>query len=172
MSYPFIERAWAELDEDMDIDMAIENFEYRDLIELYDYCEEGEYDLILASIVSKFSSQVESEEAPQYILTKKGEEFVREQAESFFEDDRDVKINIIPEKALPYSWKALSDEKKSIITTMIIDGYKAKVDEQYQYAEHFLACIALNLNTPPAIKALLEKVDSKIVKQALAVPHA
>jgi hypothetical protein len=172
MSYPFIERAWAELDEDMDIDMAIENFEYRDLIELYDYCEEGEYDLILASIVSKFSSQVESDEIPQYILTKKGEEFVREQAESFFEDDRDVKIDIIPEQALPYSWKALSDEKKSIITTIIIDGYKAKVDEQYQYAEHFLACIALNLNTPPAIKALLEKVDSKIVKQALAVPHA
>ena len=80
-----------------------------------------------------------------------------------------MKISIIPEKAFPYSWKALSNEKKSIITTMIIDGYKAKVDEQYQYAEHFLACIALNLNTPPEIKALLEKVDSKIVKQALEV---
>ena len=169
MSYPFIERAWAELDEDMDIEMSIENFEYRDLIELYDYCEEGEYDLILASIVSKFSYQNESDEVPQYILTKKGEEFVCEQAENFFEDDRDVKIKIIPEKALPYSWKALSYEKKLIITTMIIDGYKEKVDEKYQYAEHFLACIALNLSTPPEIKALLEKVDSKIVKQALAV---
>ena len=172
MSYPFIERSWAELDEDMDIEMAIENFQNRDLIELYDYCEEGEYDLILASIVSTFSSQVESDELPQYILTKKGEEFVCEQAESFFEDDRDVKIEIIPEKALPYSWRALSDEKKLIITTLIIDGYKEKVDDKYQYAEHFLTCIALNLSTPPEVKALLATVDSKVVKQALEVPHA
>ena len=169
MSYPFIERSWAELDEDMDIEMAIENFQNRDLIELYDYCEEGEYDLILASIVSTFSSQVESDELPQYILTKKGEEFVCEQAESFFEDDRDVKIEMIPEKALPYSWRALSDEKKLIITTMIIDGYKEKVDDKYQFAEHFLTCIALNLSTPPEIKALLATVDSKVVKQALEV---
>ena len=57
----------------------------------------------------------------------------------------------------------------TLSTSPIIDGYKEKVDEKYQYAEHFLACIALNLSTPPEIKALLEKVDSKIVKQALAV---
>jgi hypothetical protein len=104
-----------------------------------------------------------------YTLTNKGEEFVCKWAESFFEDDRDMKINIIPEKALPYSWKAMSTEKKNQITQIILEGFNQKIDTKYQYAEHFLTCIALHPDTPMSIRDLLKTVDSKVVKQALSV---
>ncbi len=169
LSYPFTERTWVELNEDMDIEMSNEYFSYRELDELYENCEEGEYELILAAVISKCSWSTESDQAPEYVLTKKGEDFVCDQANSFFDDDRAVKVKIIPENALLYSWRALSYEKKTLITKMIIDGYKEKVDQKYQYAEHFLTCIALNLSTPIEIKELLAKVDSKLVKEALAV---
>ena len=104
-----------------------------------------------------------------YTLTKKGEEFVCEWAESFFEDDRDMKINIIPEKALPYSWKAMPTEKKNQITQIILEGFNQKIDTKYQYAEHFLTCIALHPDTPESIKDVLKTVDSKVVSQALSV---
>jgi hypothetical protein len=103
-------------------------------------------------------------------LTKKGEEFVCDWAENFFEDDRDMKVRIIPEKALPYSWRAMPDEKKTIITNIIIDGFNQKSDGKYQYAEHFLTCIALNLDTPASIKEVLKTVESKVVQQAIAAP--
>jgi hypothetical protein len=182
MTYPFIDRPWAVTVEDMDIEMSHENFSYRDIEELFDYSDEGEqYDLILAAIVSKNSWAGEethwsSNDAEKkvvvsalYTLTKKGEEFVCEWAESLFEDDRDMKINIIPEKALPYSWKAMRIEKKNQITQTILEGFNKKVDSKYQYAEHFLTCIALHPDTPETIKDVLKTVDSKPVQQALAV---
>lgn len=183
MSYPFIDRPWAVTVEDMDLEMSHENFSYRDVEELFDYSDEGEeYDLILAAIVSKNSWAQEERNMTAsgvdvnvtmspvyYSLTKKGEEFVCKWAESFFEDDRDMKINIIPEKALPYSWKAMPTEKKNQITQIILEGFNQKVDTKYQYAEHFLTCIALHPETPISIKDLLKDVDSKPVQQALTV---
>ena len=182
MSYPFIDRPWAETIETMDIEMSHENFSYRDIEELFDYSDEGEqYDLILAAIISKNSWSGEvitySSSAPdskatvlaEYTLTDKGEEFVCEWAESFFEDDRDMKIKVIPEKALPYSWNAMPIEKKEKITEIIIQGFNAKVDTKYQFAEHFLICIALHPGTPASIKESLKSLDSKMLSQALAV---
>ena len=182
MSYPFIDRPWAETIETMDIEMSHENFSYRDVEELFDYSDEGEqYDLILAAIISQNSWSGEvvtySSSAPdtkatvsaQYTLTAKGEEFVCEWAESFFQDDRDMKIKIIPEKALPYSWNAMPIEKKEKITEVIIQGFNAKVDTKYQFAEHFLICIALHPGTPASIKTMLKALDSKMLSQALAV---
>lgn len=169
MGYPFADRPWVETVETMDIEMSHENFSYRDIEELFDYSDEGEqYDLILAAIVSKNSWEREVA-APQYSVTKKGEEFICEWAETFFEDDREMKVKIIPEKALPYSWKAMPMEKKNQITQIIIEGFKEKVDTKYQYAEHFLTCIALHPYTPTSIKDLLKTVDSKVVTQALSV---
>jgi hypothetical protein len=182
MSYPFIDRAWAVTVEDMDLEMSNENFSYRDVEELFDYSDEGEqYDLILAAIVSKNSWSGEvttySSSEPdkkttvsaQYTLTTKGEKFVCEWAESFFEDDREMKINVIPEKALPYSWNAMPREKKEKINEIIIQGFNAKVDTKYQFAEHFLICIALHPGTPTSIKEMLKPLDSKMLSQALAV---
>ena len=182
MSYPFIDRAWAVTVEDMDLEMSNENFSYRDVEELFDYSDEGEqYDLILAAIVSKnswsgevttYSSSEPDKKATvsaQYTLTTKGEKFVCEWAESFFEDDREMKINVIPEKALPYSWNAMPREKKEKITQIIIQGFNSKVDTKYQFAEHFLICIALHLGTPASIKEMLKPLDSKMISQALAV---
>ncbi len=169
MTYPFIDRPWVETDENMDIEMSHENFSNRDVEEFFDYSDEEEqYDLILATIVSK-NSWSHVVESPQYTLTKKGEDFVCEWAENFFEDDRDVRVRVIPDKALPYSWTALPIEKKEKITQIIIDGFNGKIDTKYQFAEHFLTCIALNPGTPMSIKELLKMVESKVVTQALSV---
>jgi len=78
---------------------------------------------------------------------------------------------ILPEKALPYSWKRLSEEKRIAITKMVIDGFNKKVDTKYQFAEHFLACIALLLSTSDSIRSLLEKVDSLTVREALLISN-
>jgi hypothetical protein len=183
MSYPFIDRPWAETIEDMDLEMSNENFSYRDVEELFDYSDEGEqYDLILAAIVSKNSWAQEERHLSSsgdevkttmstvhYELTEKGKEFVCEWAESFFEDDRDMTVKVIPEKALPYSWNAMPIEKKEKITEIIIQGFNAKVDTKYQFAEHFLICIALHPGTPASIKKSLKALDSKMLSQALAV---
>lgn len=89
--------------------------------------------------------------------------------QNFFEDDRDVRVRVIPDKALPYSWTALPIEKKEKITQIIIDGFNGKIDTKYQFAEHFLTCIALHPGTPTSIKELLKMVESKVVTQALSV---
>lgn len=169
MTYPFIDRPWAEVIEAMDIEMSHENFSYRDVEEFFEYSDDGEeYELILAAIMSKYSWTREVE-SPQFTLTKNGEEFVCQLAESYFEDDRDMKIKIHPEKALPYSWKAMPVEKKEQITRIILEGFNQKVDTKYQYSEHFLTCIALHPDTPESIKDLFKTVDSKPVQQALSV---
>ena len=169
MSYPFIDRSWVETDEGMDLAMSQENFSYRDLEELLDYSEDSEQlDLILAAVISKSSWDGEIE-APVCSLTEKGKEFVCEWAESHFEDDRDVKVVVHPEKALPYKWSALSVEKMLKLTQIIIKGYEEKVDTKYQFAEHFLTCIALLRETPPSLIELLSKIDSNPVQQALNV---
>lgn len=168
MGFPFNDRPWAETNESMDIEMSNENFWERDILEFFEYSEDSEqYDLILAAVISK-NSGVEVE-SPEFTLTKKGEAFVCENAESFFVDDRSVKVEVLPEKALPYSWKAIPLEKKIQITQVIIEGFNKKVDTKYQYAEHFLTCIALNPATPEEIRKELAAVDSKLVSQALAV---
>ncbi len=182
MSYPFIDRAWAETVEDMDLEMSNENFSYRDVEELFDYSDDDEqYDLILAAIVSKnswsgevttySSSEPDKKQyvSAEYALTAKGEKFVCEWAESFFQDDREMKIRVFPEKALPYSWNAMPLEKKEKITQIIIQGFNAKVDTKYQLAEHFLICIALHPGTPESIKEMLKELESKMISQALAV---
>jgi len=169
MSYPFIDRPWVETDENMDIEMSHENFSNRDIDDLFDYSDDGEqYDLILAFLLSK-NSWTREVESPQYTLTKKGEKFVCEWAESFFQDDRDVRVKIIPKKALPYSWASMPVEKKEKITEIIIQGFNGKVDTKYQFAEHFLTCIALHPGTPPSIKKVLKEIDSKVIGQALLV---
>jgi hypothetical protein len=183
MSYPFIDRPWAETIEDMDLEMSNENFSYRDVEELFDYTDDDErYDLILAAIVSKNSWAQEERQLSSsgddvkttmstvhYELTEKGKEFVCEWAETFFEDDREMKVEIIPEKALPYSWYTMPIEKKEKITQIIIQGFNAKVDTKYQYAEHFLTCIALHPGTPVSIKVMLKALDSRVIGQALVV---
>ena len=170
MSYPFIDRPWVETIEVMDLEMCHENFSYRDIEELFDYSDEGEqYELILAAILSK-NSWTREVASPEYSLTKKGEDFICKWAEDFFQDDRDMKVKIIPEKALPYSWKAMSIEKKTQIFKIILEGFNQKVDTKYQFAEHFLVCIALHPDTPNSIKEIFKDVDSKVLQQALAVP--
>ena len=171
MLFPFRDRPWAETNKSMDIEMSNENFWERDILDLFDYEGDGEQydlDLILAAVMSKNSWRQETE-SPEFTLTKKGEAFVCENAESFFEDDRSVRVEVLPEKALPYSWKAIPLEKKIQITQIIIEGFNKKVDTKYQFAEHFLACIALHPGTPETIKRELAAVDSKIVSQALSV---
>lgn len=169
MSYPFVDRPWVETVETMDIELSHENFSYRDVEELFDYSDDGEqYDLILAALLSKNSWEREVA-APQYSLTKKGEEFICEWAESYFEDDIVMRVKIHPERALPYSWKAMSDAKKNQIVQIIIEGFKQKVDSKYQYAEHFLTCIALHPDTPESIKDALKTVDSKPIQQAITI---
>ncbi len=169
MSYPFIDRPWVEVLETMDIEMSHENFSYRDVEEMFEYdSDEDDWDLALATIISK-NSWTHGVSSPQFTLTKKGEDFVCEWAERFFEDDRDMNVIIHPDKALPYSWKALPNDRKERITSVIVDGFNAKVDTKYQYAEHFLVCIALNPYTPESIKNSLQEIDSKVVSQALEV---
>lgn len=170
MSYPFNDRPWAEIVETMDIEMSHENFSYRDVVEFFEYLEgeEGETDLILAAIISQNLLSQEGKTA-EYLLTKKGESFVCERAEEFFSDDLELKVNINSEKALPYSWRALSIERKEKIMEIIIEGFQEKIDTKFQYAEHFLACIALNPYTPDSLKNELKKLESKVVTQALAI---
>ena len=169
MSYPFIDRPWVEVLETMDIEMSHENFSYRDVEEMFEYVsDEEDLDLVLATILSK-NSWTQEVSLLQFSLTKKGEEFVCKWAQSFFDDDLDMKVIIHPDKALPYSWKAIPNERKERITSVIVDGFNAKVETKYQYAEHFLVCIALNPHTPESIKNSLKEVDSKVVSQALAV---
>jgi hypothetical protein len=60
-------------------------------------------------------------------------------------------------------------EKKEKITEIIIQGFNAKVDTKYQFAEHFLTCIALHPGTPASIKKALKVLDSKMISQALVV---
>jgi hypothetical protein len=50
-----------------------------------------------------------------------------------------------------------------------IKGFNAKVDTRYQFAEHFLICIALHPGTPASIKKTRKALDSKMISQALAV---
>jgi hypothetical protein len=166
MGYPSIERPWLETDETLDIEMSHEEFSTRDVEELLDW--EVEDDVLLAAIISK-NALSQEDESPQYTLTKKGEGFVCKWAESFFEEERMVKVVIYPEKALPYSWKALSIEKKEQIAKIIIQGFKQKVDTKYQFAEHFLTCIALHPHTPDSIKNTLKTIDSNLVREALSV---
>lgn len=183
MFYPTFERPWVETIETMDIEASHENFSYNDIEVYFEYSDEGEqYDLVLAAIVSKNSwvhkevnmntsgNDVYVTSSPvHYSLTKKGSEFICKWAEIFFEDDRDLRVKIIPEKALPYSWKALPIEKKIQITNIIIKGFNNKIDTKYQFAEHFLVCIALHLDTPDSIRNLIKDVDSKVVQQAIAI---
>ena len=173
MSYPFNDRPWAEIVETMDLEMSHENFSFRDIEEYFEYIEDGEgSDLILAAVISKniWSKEVDS---PQYLLTKKGEEFVCELADEFISDDeRELKVIIKIEKALPYSWKALSIERKEKIMEIIIDGFEEKIDTKFQYAEHFLVCIALNPHTPALLKDKLKKLESKVITQALAISRS
>jgi hypothetical protein len=169
MTYPFMDRPWVEILETMDIDISHENFDFHDVAEMFDYASDEEnYDLVLATIISQnyWSHRVSK---PQYTLSKKGEEFVCEWAQNFFEDDKVVNVIIHSDEALPYSWKAIPNERKEIITAVIVDGFNTKVDTKYQYAEHFLVCIALNPYTPESIKNSLKEVDSKVVSQALVV---
>jgi len=78
-------------------------------------------------------------------------------------------IHRLPERALPYSWNAMPLEKKEKITEIIIQGFNAKVDTKYHFAEHFLICIALHPDTPASIKKVLRALDSKMISQALGV---
>lgn len=183
MFYPTFERPWVETIETMDIEASHENFSYNDIEQYFEYSDEGEqYDLILAAMISKNAwahkeASVNTSGSDGHItnssvkfsLTEKGEKFVCKWAEIFFEDDRDFRVNIIPEKALPYSWKALPIEKKIQITNIILEGFNNKIDTKYQYAEHFLVCIALHLDTPDSIRNTIKDVDSKVIRQALAV---
>ena len=183
MFYPTFERPWVETIETMDIEASHENFSYNDIEQFFEYSDEGEqYDLILAAVISKNAwaqtganmtasgsdGQI-TNSSVKYSLTEKGEKFVCKWAEIFFEDDRDLRVNIIPEKALPYSWKTLPIEKKIQITNIILEGFNNKIDTKYQYAEHFLVCIALHLDTPDSIRNKIKDVDSKVIRQALAV---
>jgi hypothetical protein len=102
-------------------------------------------------------------------LTQKGREFLEAEGSTYFDDDVDYHVRILPDKALPYSWKKLSKEKQLLITKVIIDGFNEKVDGKYQFAEHFLVCIALLPNTSSEIRTLIEAVDSDVVRQALAI---
>jgi hypothetical protein len=161
MSYAFIERDWVEVIESLDADDVISMFENRSFDEIIDF-EMEEILLALSISHSSLASKIE--------LTKKGREFLEVEGSTYFDDDVDYQVRILPEKALPYSWKKLSREKQIAITKMIIDGFNEKVDGKYQYAEHFLVCIALLPSTSDEIRTLIERVDSDVVHQALAIP--
>jgi hypothetical protein len=180
MGYPFVDRAWAVTAEHMSIEMSYENFSSRDMIDFFEGDDEDMYDHVLASVISQnsyegevttYSSSGETKRTvkAQYSLTKKGEKFVCDSADSYFSEDADVEVNLFPEKALPDSWKALSGEKKDLITRIIIEGFHQKVDTKYQYAEHFLACIALHPNTPDSIRQSMSGIESTIIQQALGI---
>jgi hypothetical protein len=102
-------------------------------------------------------------------LTEKGREFLTSEGSNWFDDDVEYHVRIHSKKALPYSWKKLSKEKQLLIAKVIIDGFNEKVDGKYQFAEHFLVCIALLPNTSSEVRTLVETVDSVVVRQALAI---
>ena len=181
MGYPFIDRSWAVTAENMSIEMSYENFTSRDMIEYLEGDDEDMYDLALAAVISQNSYEGEittyssssgvtkQTVKAHYSITKKGEKYVCDWADSYFSEDADVEVHLFPEKARPYSWKALSEAKKDLITRIIIEGFNQKVDTKYQYAEHFLACIALHPDTPDSIRQSLSDVESTILQQALVI---
>jgi len=160
MSYAFIERDWVEVIEGLDSDDVISLFEHRTFDEFIDF-EMEEIQLAFSISHSVLAKRVE--------LTQKGREFLEAEGSTYFDDDVDYHVRILPDKALPYSWKKLSKEKQLLITKVIIDGFNEKVDGKYQFAEHFLVCIALLPNTSSEIRTLIEAVDSDVVRQALAI---
>ena len=96
MSYPLIDRPWAETVEEVDIEIGHELFSYHDVLELFDFFDfdsEIGSQLILAAIISK-NAWTQEVLSPQYVLTQKGEQLVCEQAQYYFEDDRDMRVVI------------------------------------------------------------------------------
>lgn len=162
MSYPFIERDWVEVIEEQDADDVVALFEHRTIDEFIDYEAE---EILLALSISHTVSSNEAE------LTKKGREFLKSEGSWLFDDDVEYHARILPEKALPYSWTRLSEEKRIAITKLVIEGFNEKIDTKYQFAEHFLVCIALLPSTSDAIRSLLEKVDSSPVREALKITN-
>lgn len=164
MSFPFIDREWVEVNEEIDVDDVVELFNNRTT---FDGCinYDDTADCLLAFSISHAVSSNEAE------LTERGREFLQSEGSTYFDDDVDYHARILPEKALPYSWKRLSEEKRIAITKMLIEGFNEKVDTKYQFAEHFLVCIALLPSTSDATLSLLEKVDSLTVREALNISN-
>lgn len=160
MSYAFIQREWVEVIEGLDWDEVIGLFEHRTFDEFVDF-EMEEIQLAFSISHSVLDKRVE--------LTEKGREFLTSEGSNWFDDDVEYHVRIHSKKALPYSWKKLSKEKQLLIAKVIIDGFNEKVDGKYQFAEHFLVCIALLPNTSSEVRTLVETVDSVVVRQALAI---
>jgi hypothetical protein len=77
---------------------------------------------------------------------------------------------IVDELCKPYSWNNLSSAKKAFLIEFIKSVFLNGEDGYYQYAEHFLICIALNPHTEDG---LIEKFfvgqfsDSQLIQDAL-----
>jgi hypothetical protein len=158
MTYPFIDRDWVEVIEQLSSDEVINLFEYRSFEEMIEYESD---DILLAFTISQSVQTGDAE------LTAKGRDFLESEGSQIFDDDVDYQVRILPEKALPYSWSKLSELKKQKITNMILDGYNEKVDGEYQFAEHFLTCIALLSGKSKETRSIIESVQSDRIKEAL-----
>ena len=81
-----------------------------------------------------------------------------------------VTVNLIKSRGnSDTEWINFAIEDTTKITKIIIEGFNEKVDTKFQYAEHFLTCIALHPDTPDSIRDTIKGVDSKVIQQAIAV---
>jgi hypothetical protein len=112
-----------------------------------------------------------SEADPELVrLTELGDRFVIEQDLDRFDEERVFDAEVIENLILPYSWKALSDKKKEFLIKFIKSVYLQQEDGFWQYAEHFLICIALNSSTSTElIKSYLKDLNSQLLVEALEI---
>ena len=97
-------------------------------------------------------------------------QFIWNQGIDIWDDGRLMAAVVIDELVKPFSWKTLSVAKKAFLIEFIKSVYLSGEDGYYQYAEHFLTCIALNPHTDDElIQQLFVDVplDSELIGAAI-----
>ena len=97
-------------------------------------------------------------------------QFIWNQSIDIWDDGRFMDAVVVDELAKPFSWKTLSGAKKAFLIEFIKSVYLSGEDSYYQYAEHFLICIALNPHTDDELidKYFVDQLsDSQLIQDAL-----
>ena len=142
---------------------AIDDFKYIDFSEVAVW---GVLDWALAWSLSSYNSEYISLVEVDDVAFQ----FIWDQSMDRWWEDRELLTVVDEELVKPYSWKRLSFEKKTFLTELIKSVYLGGENGYYQYAEHFLICIALNPHTDDD---LIEKFfvgqfsDSQLIQDAI-----
>jgi hypothetical protein len=97
-------------------------------------------------------------------------QFIWDQSMSIWDVDRELDTFVDDELVKPYSWKSLSSEKKSFLIEFIRSVYLGGEHGYYQYAEHYLICIALNPHTDQDLIQRFfidQPLDSGLINKAI-----